>query len=324
MKSALVACLVLLMLPAANAREANPRQLGPFSLGMTLKQFRKAAAQANFTKPKLQVPQERDIMGLGLMTIQPVVTEARDLKPTAGKIWQATGYMLNDRVIYLNVDYATEDGERLKRWYTEYDVPINAQRALVDRAWTKAGVVLYCDRFGQSLHAIEYEGLRASDRVLLSLQGSITKANEFFRRLHARAAESSLEQIRRRVITAFEKRKDSGGKLMCVPPKTVALTPGDFACDLPEKRFPQASEKWAHETWAYLGVNSATLSRHYSYSIEATGSMESTRITLLAVGDLDCDGTVATIRVTLAADARANQFNCRLSEGEWEVINPFE
>ena len=243
---------------------------------------------------------------------------------TAGKIWQATAYLLSGRVAYLNIDYKLEDVQRRKRWHHDYDAPINARKALQDGAWSNKGVILYTDRYGTALHAVDWVGLKRSDRVLVSEDGAIKQGNEFFRRIHARQAEASLDHIRRRVLEYMRRTRGKDGRLACKGPKTVDLTPGPSACDLEQKRFPAASKTWTNTTWSVLGVNPRSLSRYYSYSLESTGEMATARITLLAVGDLDCDGTAATLRVRIKADSSANARDCRINDGEWEVINPFE
>lgn len=315
-------CIALFIALPSSARQ-SPRKLGPFLLGQTAEQFRATAAKAGFAKPKLQVPQERDLMGLGLVNVQPITTEARTNRPEPGKIWQVTGYLLSGRVAYLNIDYGLESARRVALWHDRYGAPANARSHLVDGAWSTGGVVLYTDRFGTTLHAVDWGGLHRSGRVAVSLDGAIANANEFFRRLYARSAEASVEQIRLRLVDWFQ-RRGPDGKLLCTPPPSVGLTPGPTACDLEERRFAVGGEAWRHPTWAALGVNSATLSRFYSYRLETSGSYESARVTLLATGDLDCDGTVATLRVIMSADARASIADCGVGQGQWEVINPFE
>ena len=316
------ALIFLIGFPASATR--SPGQLGPFKLGMTAAQFRRAAERAGFVRPKLQIPQERDIMGLGLMEVQPITTESRELQPAPGKIWQATAYLLSGRAVYINIDYGLEDPERARRWFDEYDAPANARNALIDSAWTISGVVMYTDRFGGSLHAVAYGGLRRSDRVLVTVEGAVIQANEYFRRIRARQAEASLELIRQRVLSYYGQRRQAEEGTACVPPVTVAPTPGETACDLEAKRFPAASPRWNTPTWAALGIHPTSLSRFYSFSIESDGTNIGSRIVLVANGDLDCDGDVATLRVSMRHNPRAEPGVCSLTEGRWDVINPFE
>ncbi len=320
----LIIGLVLAIAFGAIAKKKNPRQLGPFRLGSTPAEFRAAAKRAGFTKPRLQVPQERDMMGLGLFNVQPITTESRELAAQPGKIWQVTAYLLSDRVAYLSIDYKLEDIQRRKGWHHYYDAPVNARNALQDGAWERNGVVLYADRFGTALHAVDWGGLKRSDRVLVSLEGAIKQANEFFRRLRARQAEASLDYIRRQTLEYMRTHRGQDRRLACKPPKSVAFTPGASACDVAAKRFPPNHKSWGHSTWSKLGVNNASLSRYYAFSVESSGEMASARITLLAVGDLDCDGNVATLRVRLTAESSANARDCKIGEGVWEIINPFE
>lgn len=320
----IVGLALLLSAPALAQRPPDPRQLGPFKLGMTLKQFRSAAVKAGFQKPKRQIPQERDLMGLGLIGVRPVTTESSELEPKPGRIWQVTAYVLSGRVAYLAIDYGLEDPKRAQRWFDDFGAPINVRKSLIDTSWAQGGVVLHVDRFGQSLHAVDWAGLNRSNRILVNLQGAVKVANKFFRELHFRQAEASLDVMRRQTIEHFRRPRADGRGFACKPPPSVDLSPAEDACVLPEKRFPLRHKKWADKTWALLGVNGRTVSRHYSFRLTSSGEGTSSRITLLATGDLDCDGKVSTIRVKLRADPTRGPEACTLDRGQWEVIDPLE
>ena len=312
---------------AAQTREKkgpDASRLGPFRLGMTVAQFSAAAARGKFVKAKLQAPAERDVMGLGLMTIQPIVTESEAARPEPGKIWQVTGYVLNERIVYLAVDYVLEDRKRAEEWFKDYDAPINVQKSVQDTAWTQGGVVLWADRFGSAIHALDYEGLRRSDRVQVSNLGAIRVANEHFRRLRIRQAETALELIRQKVVQYYETPRQKDGETVCLVPPTTKATPGESACELPEKRFPLQHSSWKQDGWAKIGIDPRGMSRYYSYEITTEGEGVNARIEILAVGDLDCDGDVATLRIRMRPNPRAERGSCEMTKGTWDIINPNE
>ncbi|MFT7622681.1 MAG: hypothetical protein ACI9WU_001856 [Myxococcota bacterium] len=321
--SAFVAAILIGVLAIPAQAQTNPRQLGPFTLGQTRTQFVAAAKRAGLTRPRLQVPQERDLMGLGLMGLQAISADARLSAPEGGKLWRVTALLLGERVAYLSLDYGVEDERRAVKWHNRLDAPANVRKQLVDGAWSYGGIVFYADRFGVALHAVDWIGLKRSSRVAVSLDGAVNNANEFFRRLYARDADASVEIIRKQVLAWLE-RKDADGGFLCTPPPSTELTPGPSACDLPARRFPPVHKSWRHETWRALKIDPSRLSRYYSYSIESSGSFGTTRVIIRARGDLDCDGTAATLRVSIKAGASADTADCKATRGDWEVINPFD
>ena len=322
----LLATLMAVPAAAQPRKEKGPdaSRLGPFRLGMTVAQFRAAAVRAKFVKPKLQAPQERDVMGLGLMTIQPVVTESEAVRPEPGKIWQVTGYLLNQRVVYLAVDYVLEDRKRAEEWFKDYGAPANVQKSVQDTAWTQGGVVLWADRFGSAIHALDYEGLRRSDRMQVSNLGAVRVANQYFRRLRIRQAETALDLIRQKVVEYYQTPRVKDGETVCLAPPTTKATPGESACELAEKRFPPQHSSWKQDGWAKIGIDSRGMSRYYSYEISTEGEGPNLRIELLAVGDLDCDGVVATLRIRMRPNPRVEGGQCQLTKAIWDIINPNE
>ena len=315
---------LVLLLTSPLLAQPSPRQLGPFQLGMKTAQFKAAATQAGLQTPRRQVPQERDLMGLGLIEVRPMTSESRAAEPEADKIWQVTAYFIADRVAYLSLDYGTEDPARAERWYKRYAAPVNATRELIDTSWSLGGVVLHADRFGRTLHAVDWDGLRRSNRVLVTIQGAVTVANQYFRRLRALQAEATLDLLRRRVIEYYRRPAKAGGGFACAVPPSVDLTPAESPCGFPGKRFPAAHDTWNQRTWGLLGIRPGDVAPDYAYRIDSSGRGSSARVSLVAVGDLDCDGKVATVRVRLRAVPSRGHMDCTLDDGEWDVIDPLE
>jgi len=319
-------CLAL-PLDACAQKEADhdPLQIGPFKLGAPVAQFVNAAKVNNFSKARRQAPEERNVMGLGGLFVAPYSMESRDEKPSANKLWGAVGYMLNKRLVYVSLDYALEDPERAKRWFEIFHAPRHIRKKHQDTTWHYKGVVFHVDRFGRSLYAVNWAGLRNSDRILVGSRGAVAVANRYFRIIRAQKAQQSVDLIRRRIIEYYSKGKSqSGEEVTCASLPSVDHTPTASACDLPSKRFNRQHANWNNKTWAALGIQGKHMSPYYSYSIDASGTHGSTRIVLQARGDLDCNDNVATIRVTLRADMRSDRYECNLNDGRWELINPTE
>ncbi len=327
--SLLPVALVLLVAPVAAEAARSARELGAFRLGMTAAEFRAAAIRSGMTTPRASMVQERDVMGLGLMDVEPISTDARDARPVPDRLWRVRGLLLSGRLVTLDLDWGQEQPERVKGWFEYYDVPINIQRQLADITWSVEGIVFHADRFGRALSAVDWIGLRKSDRIMVDLDGAIHLANEHFRRLRSREAEASLELIRQRVLEYFKSGSDASTadrQARCVPPKSAPFTPGDSACGLPERRFP-GTARFEHESWRALGIDASMVSRYYSYSIDSSGDGDTARVVITARGDLDCNDQVATFEVVLRAQPRATATGpagCSLDDGEWQLMDPLE
>jgi hypothetical protein len=262
-------------------------------------------------------------MAVGLMRIQPIESSSQDAGKT--KISHATGYLLSGRLMYLSLDYSNEDPARAQKWFEEYNAPLHIRKHLQDTAWHHEGAVIRVDRFGRSIHLVDWKGLHKSNRVNVTLMGAVKLANRFFREIRAQQLEASLELIRQRVISYFSRSDGaSKGGRACSAPPAVDFTPAPNACDADEKRFSTGSEAWQNKTWKALGLKASEVSRHYSYAIQSSGIEGDTRIVILGRGDLDCDHDVATMRIILRANPRADRFDCTLDEGRWEITNPLE
>ncbi|MFT5431775.1 MAG: hypothetical protein ACI9OJ_002473 [Myxococcota bacterium] len=310
------------LLETASA-EQNPRQFGPFRLGMTANDFRNAASAAGL-RVRPEVMQERDMMGLALMPVMPVVAASSDSAPAAGRVWTVTAYLLSNRVAYLDVFFATEDTRRRDRWFKAYGAPSNVINKLQDITWMNQGVVTHTDRFGTRIAAVDWGGLKASSRVLVGPEGAVTVANRFFRRRNSRIGQASLDHIRVKVIEYYAKLNPGEDREGCVPPPSTDYTPAETACDQPDKRFDVQSDKWKAKPWADLGIRREMLSRNHSYLIDSSGTGRNTRITIVAMSDIDCDQQISTTRVVLRPDRAASSRVCKLGEGSWDVINPLE
>jgi hypothetical protein len=308
----------------STAAWAEPVSLGPFALGGSEASFGAAAKDAGFTKPQRQAPQERDIMGLGLMYVRPIIAESQLSEPDGKNPWIVTGYLLSGRLLYLSFDYGLEDPERAQAWFEKFNAPLHIRKRVQDTSWHHKGAVIHGDRFGRSVHAVDWQGLRQSNRVLVSLEGAVKVADRFFREVRARQLEVSLDLIRQRIINYFQRSDGGGTGRACAAPPAVELTPAAGACDLAERRFSLSSDAWKNATWKALGIRAHEVSRYYSYRITSSGTASDTRIVLLARGDLDCNGDISTVRVVLRANPRADRFDCTLDTGRWEISNPLE
>ncbi len=315
---------LLFVLAAAGSAlaDAPRRALGAFRLGMTVAEFRLAAETSGLSSPRLSLPEDHDLMGLGVMEVQRVVAESPARSPEGEAIWRATGYLVSDRVAFLEVDYGRESPERRERWFERLDAPANARKSLQDATWHDKRWVWHVDRYGQRLSVVDWQGLHQSLRIMVSVDGAVSVANEYFRRELAREAVASLEYLRDRVAAHFEAQH--GGDDECAPVESTDYTPAETACGLPDHRFPRNAEPFRTGPWATLDVDPSRLSRYFSYMIESSGRGLSSRVMLVAVGDLDCDDVVGTVRVALRSDARAPEGTCRLDAGEWEHFDPYE
>jgi hypothetical protein len=326
-----VLLLALTLLGGVTTAEAKKNsaqsylQVGPFTLGQTVSEFRSAARSHGFTKPRRQAPEDRDIMGLGVMMVQLYSVESKDLEPTVGELWGAIGYFLSGRLVYLSLDYVYEDTTRAAHWFEHHHAPVQVRKKLQDTSWLYEGVMFHVDRFGRRLYAVNWAGLRNSDRILVGADGAVRVCNRYFRAIRAQKALASVDLIRRRIIKYIaQSATGTRDERQCGTLASVDLTPTPTACDAPDKRFAVNHDAWKTPTWQALGIRSKDLSRFYSFSIDAAGSSRQTRIVLQARGDLDCNDSVATIRVTLRADLRSDRYECNLDDGRWEIINPHE
>jgi len=302
---------------------AESVRFGSFVLGGTEASFISAAKELGFTKPRKRAPEAREVMGVGLMRIQPIEAHSENKDEKGG--WSVTGYLLTGRIMYLSLDYKGEDSARTQQWFEEYDAPLHIRKRVQDTSWHHKGAVIHVDRFGRSIHGVDWKGLRQSNRVLVTLDGAVNLANEFFRKIRAKQLEASMDLIRQRVITYFSRSDGAAnGGRACSSPAAVDFTPSPNACTTPEKRFSLSHEGWKNKTWKALGLKSREVSRYYSYSIQTSGTKGDTRIVILGRGDLDCDGDVATMRIVLRANPRADRFDCTLDKGRWEISNPLE
>jgi len=313
--------IIVLVLLAEAASAKDPRRIGPFRLGMTEAQVRQAGANAGLARPRMEIPQAVDVMGLGIMAVRPIVMEG--LSSDRSALSRATFYMVSDRVAYISLVYGDENIRRRDRWFEIYDTPDTIQNDLIDITWSRGGVVMHTDRYGVSLHAVDWAGLKASDRALVSEQGAIRVANRYFRQNIARQAEVSLDFLRTQVANWYASQTPGQALEGCKPPPSSDYTPGVSTCDMEDKRYSPASEAWTNAPWQELGADGRSMSPNYSYRIESSGFGQTTRITLVASGDIDCDGKVSTLRVRLRLSRQATN-RCVLGEGAWEAIDPLE
>ena len=302
---------------------ADSVRLGHFTLGGTEASFIAAAKKLGFTTPQKRAPEAREVMGVGLMRIQPI--EAQSTNTNESENWSVTGYLLTGRIMYLSLDYKSEDPARTQQWYEEYNAPLHIRKRLQDTSWHHKKTVIHVSRFGKSIHMVDWKGLRQSNRVLVTLAGSVNLTNRFFREIRAQQLEASMELIRQRVINYFSRSDGSerGGRA-CSAPDAVEFTPAPSACGNLNKRFPLNDPGWQKATWKALGLKPNEVSRYYSYGIQTSGSKGDTRIVIMGRGDLDCNSSVATMRIVLRANPRADRFDCTLDKGHWEISNPLE
>ena len=112
-------------------------------------------------------------MGVGLMRIQPI--EAQSTNTSESDSWSVTGYLLTGRIMYLSLDYKGEDPARAQQWFEEYNAPLHIRKRLQDTSWHHEGAVLHINRFGKSIHLVDWKGLRQSNRVLVTLNGFVAE-----------------------------------------------------------------------------------------------------------------------------------------------------
>ena len=313
--------IIVLALLTESASAKDPRRIGPFRLGMTEAQVRQAGSIADMARPRMELPQGVDVMGLGIMTVRPIVMES--LYGDRNALSKARLYLVSGRVAYISLEYENENVSRRDRWFEMYYAPETIQNDLVDITWSRGGVIMHTDRYGTSLHAVDWAGLKASDRALVSEQGAIRVANRYFRQTIAQQAELSLDFLRSQVANWYARQIPVDGLDDCKPPPSSDYTPGVSTCEMDDGRYSPASEAWATEPWLELGVDGRRMSPNYSYRIESSGYGLTTRIMLVASGDIDCDGKVSTLRVRMRLSRKAGN-RCLLNEGTWEAIDPLE
>ena len=313
--------MVLLLLWSTAALASDPRRIGPFRLGMTEAQVRSAGQSAGLARPRMEVPQAIDIMGLGVMTVRPVVLEG--LSGSSNSIARARLILVSGRAAYIALEYDSEDTKRRDGWFERYNAPETIRDDVMDLTWARGGVVLHTDRYGTALHAVDWAGLKASDRALVSEVGAIRVANRYFRQTVAQRAEISLDFLRAQVADWYASQTPGQYLDGCKTPESTSYTPGYSACETPEKRFSATDLAWKKGPWTTLIKDPRRLAPEFAYRIESSGSGRTSRIMLTATGDIDCDGKVSTLRVYLR-QARTQTKTCQLDSGTWEAIDPLE
>lgn len=313
--------MVLMLCWSATAAATDPRRIGPFRLGMTEAQVRQAGETAGMSRGRVEIPQGLDVMGLGIMNVRPVVMDGLSGESTS--ISRARLYFISGRVAYIGLDYDNESLERRDRWFEQYRAPVSIRDELMDLTWSRGGVVIHTDRFGTALHAVDWAGLKASDRALVSETGAIRVANRFFRQRVAERAEVSLDFLRSQIIDWYAKQAPGEYLDGCKPPSSTSYVPDATACEQDEQRFSAADPMWSEAPWSELIRDARRMSPYYSYRIDSSGSGRTSRIMLIATGDIDCDGKVSTLRVYLR-HARGQNDVCQLDQGVWEAIDPLE
>ncbi len=311
----------LLVSVTTAATASDPRRIGPFRLGMTEAQIRTAGTSSGMARARVEVPQKIDVMGLGIMSVSPMILDG--LSGDKSAIARARLYLVSGRAAYIALEYADENKSRRDGWFERHRAPKSIQDDMMDLTWNRGGVVFHTDRFGASLHAVDWAGLKASDRALVSETGAIRVANRYFRQIVAQKAEVSLDFLRSQVSDWYASQSPGEYLDGCKPPASTSYTPGDSACDKDQKRFSSGDSAWREAPWSELVKDPRRMSPNYSYLIESSGSGRNTRIMLIATGDIDCDGKVSTLRVYLR-HARGMNRQCRLDAGNWEAIDPLE
>ena len=88
-------------------------------------------------------------------------------------------------------------------------------------------------------------------------------------------------------------------------PPTVALTPARSPCELGVDALAPAPDTWDHPTWQAL--NFAIDDPHrYRYEFISAGEGPDAHFTARAIGDLDCDGVLATFERVGTVDSEGN------------------
>jgi len=134
-------------------------------------------------------------------------------------------------------------------------------------------------------------------------------------------AKSNLARMYRATFAYFlEEQLDptSGEPLPPHFPESTPLTPEDDCCASPDHRCHSSDDAWRGATWRRLDF--APEETHLlRYQFEA----DSTRFTVRAVGDLDCDGVLTTFEKS--ATVTEDQFlESEQGRDEVTITNPYE
>ena len=318
-----ISSIFALVSPIAQSQRQG-KGIGPYRVGMSVGELRGVAAAQGLTELRLGPEEDRDMMGLGVMRVQVAVAQSRVSRPNGESVWQLSAYFVSGNAAFIDVDYGLDSLQRREKWLKRYDAPAEVKDAVQDTTWHEGGAVFHVDRNGRSMSVVDHQGLAQSNRIMVSATGAVRVANEYFRRALAREAETSVDYLREIVTVHFARQRPGDGADGCEPIAPTDYTPGDTVCTLPEKRFPIAAEEFRQGVWAYLGVDPTRLSRLYSYVIESSGTGRRSRVLIAAIGDLDCDDVVSTIRIALRPARDAESGECKLDSGEWENFDLFE
>lgn len=179
--------------------------------------------------------------------------------------------------------------------------------------------LVHISRSGGGVHARVSLGA-GSGATALAVTGVLAAvAVPSFLRYTQRAKISEVDVNLRQLVLASrsyfqeEHAGPDGAVTSCRFPDPAPCTPAGSPCDHPGDRYPASAEAWSHPTWKALGFQIADPHR-YQYCVESEGSGADARFTLVAHGDLDCDGVMSTFQRRLAPDPAAAPGACELGE----------
>lgn len=165
--------------------------------------------------------------------------------------------------------------------------------------------------------------------TLLSMAWGVPK-------LIARGEESDavreLARIARSAAVYYVKPRGDekvGGRMLCqFPPGHIRSTLAPSCCDKTvtagSYRCDPARIEWNRTLWKALHFQILG-PQAFVFEYEAGGTLGEARYTVSAYGDLDCDGTMSTFRITGRGDPRSTPTDCLvLPETTFEAIHPDE
>ncbi len=97
----------------------------------------------------------------------------------------------------------------------------------------------------------------------------------------------------------------AGAKLPCAFPPSGAIE-GKKCCEFPDQKCPADPAVWAGSPWSDLNFQ-MTDPRFYRYEFKSEGTGTNAKATIVAHGDLDCDGIESTFEMQLTATAATGE-----------------
>ena len=142
--------------------------------------------------------------------------------------------------------------------------------------------------------------------------------NKQLRALKISEANEMLDLIKKGAASYYttpRTSRDTGERVGCQFPATVAVTPaGGTCCSAAldknhDGRCDSAPTNWDNPTWAALRF-AITDEHYFQYQFESSGTLGDAIFTVTATADLNCDGKLTTIKLVGKGSPTATAQDC--------------